>query len=168
MLMPEGKYRARIDDYGIFQSAAGQQYPTAFIRFTLQGRYDPAAGALDECPAESREYLKAITEKTIGWLLADLQAVGYDRAGLAAFDPEAPGAVDLFGREVDVVCDHEAYEGVTRERWSIHREPRRQRVGRDELARLDAVYADQIRRLLGDGRPAPGPAVTAASEDDPF
>jgi hypothetical protein len=168
MQMPKGKYRARIADYGVFQSTVGQQHPTAFIRFTLVGVYDPSTGALGECPAETREYLKAITPNTIGWLLSDLKAVGYDRDSLSAFDPEAPGAVDLFGRELDVACDHETYDGVTRERWSVHREPRRQRVGRDELARLDTTYADQIRRVLGDGQPAAAPAVTSPADDEPF
>jgi hypothetical protein len=168
MPMSKGKYRARIEDYGIFRSTAGQQHLTAFIKFTLVGAYDPATGALGECASESREYLKAVTDHTIDWLLADLRAAGYDRPSLAAFDPEAPGAADLFGRELDVVCDHEAYEGVTRERWSVHREPRRQKAGRDELARLDALYADRIRKVFGDGRPAPGPAVAAPADDEVF
>ena len=112
------------------------------------------------CQAATRTYYKAITPKTIGWLLADLKAIGYDRPGLEYLDPEAPGAADLFGREIDVVCEHETYEGQTRERWSIHRERTREKIGREGLARLDAQYGDQIRRVLGAGddgrRPAAG------------
>jgi hypothetical protein len=168
MQFAKGRYKARIDDYGIFQSTAGQQHPTVFIRFTLTGACDPASGEVEDCPAETREYRKAITDKTIDWLLSDLKAAGYDRPSLSGSDPEAPGAVDLFGREIDVVCDHETYDGAPRERWSIHREPRRQRVARDELTRLDALYADKIRKVLGDGPPSPGPAVTAPDDGEPF
>src|SRR4051812_49380472 len=121
-VMPEGKYRARVEDYGVFQSSAGNQHPTAFVRFRLTGRYGGPGDRLEECPKESREYFKAITEKTIVWLLSDLQAIGFDKDGLKFFDPETPGAADLFGREIDVACEHGEYEGTTRERWSIYRE----------------------------------------------
>src|SRR5690348_12077334 len=104
MAMDPGKYRGRITDYGVTQSQAGQQLPTVFISFELIGQYDPATGDLMECPPENRSYFKSITAKTIGWLLADLKAIGYDRPGLEFLDPEVPGAVDLFGREIDAVC----------------------------------------------------------------
>jgi hypothetical protein len=168
MQNPEGKYRARIEDYGVFQSVKGQQHPTVFIRFTLIGRYDPASGEVDDCPAETREYLKAITEKSIDWVLSDLKTIGYDREGFRHFDPEAPGAADLFGREFDAVCDHKTYDGNTREEWSIYREPRRKRVDRDELARLDGVYADKIRKVLGDGQPKAAPAPVVPNDDKQF
>jgi hypothetical protein len=116
MLLDPGKYRGRIRDYGVTQSQAGQQHPTVFITFELLGQYDPTTGELGPCPTTSRTYYKAVTEKTIGWLLADLKAIGYDRPGLEYLDPEAPGAADLFEREIDVACEHEAYQGQARER----------------------------------------------------
>jgi len=151
MTIEPARYRGRITDYGVEQSQAGQQHPTIFITSELVGQYDPATGELLPCPAASRTYYKAITPKTIGWLLADLKAIGYDKPGLEYLDPEVPGAADLFGREVDLVCEHETYDGQVRERWSIHRERTREKIGREGLARLDALYGDQIRRALGAG-----------------
>jgi hypothetical protein len=165
--MKQGKYHARIEDYGVFQSTAGQQHPTVFVRFTPTGYYDPSTGEITACDPETREYTKAITEKTIGWLLSDLKAIGYDRDGLKYLDPEAPGAVDLFDREIDVVCDHEVYDGRVRERWSIYREPRRKRVDAGTLADLDAKFGDQLKQHLGPRQPASPPAP-ATSDDDPF
>jgi hypothetical protein len=160
MEIKPGKYRGRIEDYGVFQSTVGQQHPTVFVRFLLVGRYDPSSGELGPCPAETREYLKAITPNTIGWLLSDLRAIGYSRNGLHHFDPEAEGAEDLFGREIDIVCYHETYKGSTRERWSISGTRRRQRVGADVLARLDAEHADALRKILGSENTGPGVTTT--------
>jgi hypothetical protein len=168
MQFVKGKYRVRIEDYGVFQSVKGQQHPTVFVRFTLVGVYNPTTGEVDECPAEAGEYTKAITDKTIDWVLSDLKAIGYDGVKLEQFDPEAPGAANLFGREIDVVCEPETYEGKTRERWSIYREPQRKKMGRDALARLDGVYADKIRKVLGDGQPKAAPAPVAPNDDKPF
>src|SRR5437660_10738467 len=111
MLLPQGRYRARVEDYGVYQSTAGQQLPTVFVSFQLVGRYDPSSGVLGDCPPVTRTYSKAISPKTINWVLSDLKAIGYDREGFRYLDPEVPGAVNLFGREIDVVADHEDYEG---------------------------------------------------------
>jgi hypothetical protein len=169
MLMDSGKYRGRIRDYGVTASQTGQQLPTAFIMFDVVGQYDPATGDLGPCPMASRTYYKGITPKTIGWLLADLKAIGYEKPGLEYLDPETPGAADLFDREIDVVCEHETYEGQTRERWSIYRERTREKVRREDLARLDAQFGDQIKKVFGasDAAVAP-PPVTAINSDNPF
>jgi hypothetical protein len=169
MTIEPGKYRGRITDYGVTQSQAGQQLPMVFITFEMIGQYDPDTGEVEPCESATRTYYKAITPKTIGWLLADLKAIGYDRPGLEYLDPEVPGAVDLFGREIDVVCEHEMYQGRTRERWSIHRERTHEKIGREGLARLDAQFGDQIRRVLGAGDAAVTPApVTVVNDDNPF
>ncbi len=169
MSIDPGKYRGRIRDYGVEQSQAGQQHPTVFLNFEIVGQYDPTTGELLSCPTASRTYRKAITPKTIGWLLADLKAIGYDKPGLEYLDPETPGAIDLFDHEIDVVCEHDTYEGQTRERWSIHRERTRERVRRDVLASLDAQYSDQIRRVLGaDAGDVNPPPVAEINNDNPI
>jgi hypothetical protein len=169
MPLDPGRYRGRIRDYGVTQSQAGQQLPTVFIAFDLIGQYDPTTGELQSCPANTRTYFKSVSARTIDWLLSDLRAIGYDSPGLEFLDPETPGAANLFHREIDVVCDHETYQGQTRERWSIFREQRRERIGRDALARLDAQFADQIRRVLGTTQSAaPAPAVTNVNNEDPI
>jgi hypothetical protein len=166
MLIDSGKYRGRVVDYGVFESTAGKQHKTVFVAFELLSKYASDTEALIPCPGEKRTYIKAITPKTIDWVLADLKAIGYDRVAFRYLDPEVPDAVNLFGREVDVDCDHEVYEGKTRERWSIHREPSRKKLGRDELAALDAQYADNLRRAFGGAKAAVAPAPDA--DEVPF
>jgi hypothetical protein len=151
-----GKYRGRIRDYGVFKSEAGQQHPTVFITFDVMGRYDPATGERGPCPPGTRTYTKAITPRTIDWLLADLKAIGYDKVGLKYLDPEVPGAVDLFGREIDVDCDLETFEGRERERWSIGRGPRT-KLAQGDLEELDAQYGAELKKAFGGGLPDAAP-----------
>jgi hypothetical protein len=167
MAYEPGKYRGRITDYGVTQSQAGQQHPTVFITFELIGQYDPTSGELMPCDeTATRSYFKSVTRRTADWLAADLKAIGYDRPGLEYLDPETPGAVNLFDHEIDVDCQHESYEGQTRERWSIHRERTRKKLGRDELAQLDAMFGDQFRRVLGAGNAEAVPPPVTANQDD--
>jgi hypothetical protein len=168
MTFDEGTYRGCIKNYGVMRSQVGKLFPTAFIEFDVIGQYDPSTGQIVPRPPATRSYRKAITPKTVGWLAADLKAIGYDRPDLASFDPEAPGAVDLFGREIDVDCEHEVYQGQTRERWSIHREINREKLRRDDLASLDAQFGDTFRRVFGAQTPTVAPAVTEANADEPL
>jgi hypothetical protein len=160
-----GDYRGRIVDYGVYQSTVGQQHPTVFVTFDVIGRYDPGTDELGSCPPGTRTYSKAITPKTIDWVLADLRAVGFDKDGFTYLDPEVPGAVNLFDREIDVVCDHESYDGSVRERWSIYREPARKRVARGDLEQLDAQFADKLRKAFG-GAPQPAAPLTERNDTD--
>jgi hypothetical protein len=166
--METGKYRGRIVDYGVFQTTAGQQHPTVFVTVELLGRYGDNTADVILCPTETRTYTKAITPKTIDWLIADLKAIGYDKGGFGYLDPEVPGAVDLFGREIDLACDHEPFEGKVYEKWSIHREPTRKKLGRDELSRLDAEYGDKMKRAFGAAMPFVTPESAPGPDDVPF
>jgi hypothetical protein len=160
VMIEEGDYRARVEDYGVSPADSGGQHPTAFIKFKLIGRYADG-GVLEECPASVRHYFKAVTANTYEWVLRDLKKVGYDREGIDGFDPEAPGAPNLFGREFDVHCTHEEYKGETKERWSVGRRPRpRKRVDRDVLAGLDAKF--------GKKKSGPKSGGPADSGDDAF
>jgi hypothetical protein len=79
-----------------------------------------------------------------------------------------PGAVDLFNREIDLICDHETYQGSARERWSIFRKPTLEKLDRNELRRLDAEFEDELRRAFGPGKPATDPSPDADSDEAQF
>jgi hypothetical protein len=147
-----GRYRGIVEDYGFYRSSAGQHFPTVFIDFDLIGHYDPKTGELGACPPGTRTFWRAITSKTYDWVLSVLKSVGYDRDELKYFNPEVPGAVDLFGREIDVGCYHETYEGTVRERWEIGRAPRT-KLTLGELEELDAQFGKTLERKSGDGLP---------------
>jgi hypothetical protein len=162
MTFPPGRYQGRILDYGVYKADYGQQHYTAYIRFMVVGRYHPEGGELVDCPTEAREFSRAITPNTYGWLLADLKSIGYDRDGFEDFDPESPGAVDLFDLTIDVSCRSETYKNAERERWSITRGGPRTKVGRDALAELDASLGS--RREAATVGPTVSQCNSAASE----
>jgi hypothetical protein len=168
-MLDSGRYRARIEDYGVFQATYGQQHLWAFVSFRLIGSYNPTTGALEACPDETREYRKAFTDKAVEWVLRDLRAIGYDRDRLKYFDPEVEGAVDLFGREIVVRCEHKTYDGQTREEWSIAQAQRPKRVATSVLDELDIQYRDEVKKVLGPQKPAPPvPPAPVSPDDDPF
>lgn len=150
-----GRYRGRITNYGVFRADTGNRYHHVFIDFQIIGMYDPGTGGLTACPSGKGTYYKAITEKTIGWLLSDLKAIGYDRESLRHLDPESDGAVNLFGVEIDVECRHEEYRGAQHERWSVCRTPRREKVGAATLAELDVQYAQFLKKESDSGGKSP-------------
>ena len=151
------------------QSQAGQQHPTVFITFELVGQYDPTTGELDALPGGHPDLLQGDHAEDDRLAARRPQGDRLRPAGPRVPRPRDPGAADLFDREIDVVCEHETYEGQTRERWSIHRERTREKLGREDLARLDAQFGDQIRRVLGAGDTAVAPPpVTEINDDNPF
>src|SRR5262249_22740114 len=127
----------------------------------------PVTGELDEIAPETRTYYKAITAETIDWVIRDLRAIGYDRQGFKDFDPEAPGAPDFFGSEIDLRCETDKYRCTGREQRSMP-QPARRRLDADELAELDAEFAHAFLKASPDGGPAAAPAVVPNDDDETF
>jgi hypothetical protein len=159
-----GKYRGRITDYGVIGPGPGGEHQQVFVEFEIVGRYDPATGQAAACSSGRRTYYKAITPKTIDWLFLDLKAIGYDRDSFQGLDPEAPGAVNLFDREIDVTCDHEIYQAKDRERWSISRPRTRSRVGADRLKELDVQFTHKSKLATGNLPSTEAPASNIAGD----
>ncbi len=158
-----GKYRGKVIDYGIMPGTDSKN-PQVFIEFELLGRYGPT-GELAPCLPGRRTYFKAVTPNTVNWLIEDLKTLGYDRDGLKFLDPSVIGAADLYGHEADLLCEHEVWQGNARERWSIFRDRHRERANADELAALDARYADEFHRAFG-GTTPPSPPLTVPNTSD--
>jgi len=153
-MLPEGKYRAQITDYGVMQSRQGANHPTVFVTFKLLAgpEAEPLGGR--SLYGVMRTYYRAITPKTMRWVRAELKAIGYDRDELKYLDAEAEGAVDLFGRDIDVVCRHEEYDNNTRERWSIDCGPAHVKLSAEDLERLDEQFAAQAALETPPGNPS--------------
>jgi hypothetical protein len=108
-------------------------------------------GALEDCPVLERTYRKAITAKTVRWLLGDLRAIGVEVDSFTQLDPQQPGAINLIGREIIVHCEHGVYEDEPCEEWGL-RPPRRPRLASDEVRRLDDAFGHLLNRKPGANR----------------
>jgi hypothetical protein len=163
-----GKYLGRIKDYGILEAEEAGKYDQVFIEFEVAGRFDPATGLLQECPPGLRTYFKSTHPNSIDWLLGDLKSLGYDKPSFRFLDPEVEGAVDWFGKEVEVACDHgTSRDGTPREQWSIFRERTRRKAKVETLARLDARLADKLAKAFGAQQPA-APLTAPNTSDETF
>jgi hypothetical protein len=158
-----GKYRAEILEQG-FTASTAKGTPAFFLLLKIRERYD-ANGSLVECPQYERPYTQYLANETgVNILRGDLKALGVQVTSFAQLDPATPDHVNLVGRQIDVTCDLESYQGKQRERWSIART--RSTLPSDALRALDDQFGHLLRGDNGQAQPAP--AVTPNQSDAPF
>jgi hypothetical protein len=167
MRFEPGKYRGRIRDYGVIMAVDEGKYDQVTIDFDVIGRYDLANDQLQDCPVAVRTYYKSTHPNSLEYLLLDLKFLGYDKPSFRYLDPEVEGAVDWFGKEVDVTCEIESWNGNSREQWSILRGQPRQKADAESLARLDARCADKLKKAFGASQPA-APLTTPNTSTEMF
>jgi hypothetical protein len=161
-----GKYQGRITCYGIIPAESVDKYDKVFVEFELVGRYDPATGHLESCPAIRQTYYKSTHPNSLDWLISDMKSLGYDKPSFRFLDPEVEGAVNWFGRLIDVVCEHgTGMNGQPREQWSLNRERTRKKATAETVARLDARCAAALEKAFG-GATAAAPALVEINTSD--
>jgi hypothetical protein len=156
-----GKYRAEIREQG-FEESPTKGTPYFFLQLTILGRYD-AQEQLQECPRYERTYAQYLANDTgVQILKGDLKAIGVEMNDLSQMDPSSPHCINLVGRQIDVVCKLETYQGRERERWTIPRS--RKRLDRDAVRALN----DRFGHLLRDGnaQAKPNLGVTTPNKTD--
>ena len=100
----------------------------------------------------------SLTEKTVDFVIPQLEAMGFDGASIDQLDPENPKAVNLAGNQVDLWCKHEKdQKGELRERWNVST-PREAIV----TEKLDAKEVRQLNTLFGKALKKGPPPKTAA------
>jgi hypothetical protein len=157
----KGRYLAEILEQGLTTSAA-KGTPCFYLQLQILNRYD-ANGGLVDCPQYERTYTQYLANETgVNILRADLKALGVQVTTFAQLDPATPDHVNLVGRQIDVTCELEAYQGRQRERWGIART--RSTLAPEAVRALD----DQFGHLLrgGNGQAQPAPAVNAPNDTD--
>jgi hypothetical protein len=169
MQLESGRYRGRIKDYGILEAKEQDKYDQVFIEFEVIGRYDRATGELEACPPAVRTYYKSTHPNSVDWLLSDLKSLGYDKPSFRYLDPEVEGAVDWFGKEIDVACGPgTSQDGTPREQWSLARARSRKKVKAETLARLDARCAANLQKAFGGAQQPAAPLTVPTPSDDTF
>lgn len=110
-----------------------------------------------------RTIFRPITDKTVGWVLEELAALGWQGTKWVELDPQTEGYHSFVGQETKVMCQHEEYEGSMQERWRLFGEGREiVAVPPDKLRRLDDAFGRAIKDFRkGNPAPASTPAPTA-------
>lgn len=175
----EGKYRCRIDEQALGVASTGN--PQVIIRFTVLAVY--SGGNLNDLSQQyQRTYFGTITDNTIEYIKADLDALGLFVTSFGQIDQNRKGFVDVRGTEVDMICAHEDDgKGALRERWRVARsagnKPLEYKpVESSAVSKLDALFGSVLKSNAGKRQqPAPtavatqnGGSVAVDDNDIPF
>jgi hypothetical protein len=146
------------------QSDNANKTPYFALKFNIRGRVENDR----EIPVERGErtvYLY-LSEKALDMSVDVVAHLGYDKDSLKFLNPEVEGFYNFAGKEVDLWCKIEEYQGKDTEKWSVSM-PRKPvtPIEDKELRRLDSLFGKAIRARRGPGVPdvAPPPAAPAKS-----
>ncbi len=115
-----GKYKARIKKWGLAESNT-KKTPQLFFTCDVVGFYQKGSGE-EKCHdmnSAERTVFRPITENTIDYVIQDVRKLGWTGAELAELNPDHPNAHDFSNQPIDLICEHETYQGKQTERWSF-------------------------------------------------
>ena len=160
-----GRYWGRITHQKIGETKKGDAQ--LILQFVVLGRVssaDPEAMVPVESQFE-RTIFRTINDKTIDWITQDLDTLGWYGQHWRDFDEGSSAFVSIVGSEHVFRCDHETFEGNTREKWSLAGDGIVVKPLDDNKAKqLEALYGRnlQVRKKPTAGTPAilmPAPVV---------
>jgi len=168
-----GIYKAKITRQAFGKSK--NDFPQFVLSFELIGKVT-SGDDLADCDPWERTSFMTLTQKSVEYVLADLAEIGFDGDSFSKLDPETKDFHDFRGLVIAVTCEHSTYDGVTRERWQIHRERSGidvKPIGSSEVRKLDAMFGKALkarqpaRRQEAVAAPeTAGPATNAAEPAD--
>lgn len=130
-ILHSGTHRARITGQGYEAALTGNTL--FYLLFVLLFRIDEN-GQQHPCQGNGRYQQTLANPAGFGILKADIKALGVDLADLAQLHPDNPDGIKLVGKEIDVVCEVDSYNGYEFPRWTIQRRKKQP---------LDAILALQ-------------------------
>lgn len=115
-----GKYKCKIASWSVGKS---KKKGTPCVEFFVDILEDAKGNSVES--NRQRSVTLWITEGTIGRVVDELHALGYDRESFDALEPLHSNAFDFTGVEVICECEHEDYikddgSTVQTERWKFH------------------------------------------------
>lgn len=168
----EGRYWVKVLSQA-FGKSKNKGTPEFSLRVLVKGRVNPEApdGDLFKCNQAERTIYLYITEGTAEYVLRDLERIGFDKPSFRYLDPQTEHYHNFADAEFEAFCDHEEYQGETKEKWRFAK-PRGAAADAapleaDEIRKLDALFGKQLSKVAsrkGNGAPpaAPPPAEKPA------
>jgi hypothetical protein len=116
-----------------------------------------------------RTIYMVITEKSGDFVLENLRSIGFAGSSFSQLDADmSKGKVHSFvGQRIRTFCNHETYEGVTREKWMVSSGEKRQNEPLDtaSVRKLDALFGKQLKNGAKSSAPAAEKAAPPPAED---
>ena len=148
-----GRYACRINSQALGQAQTGT--PQFILRFTVLAQVFDDGETQNVNRQYERSSYRAITEKTVPYLVEDLKTLGATISSFRDLDPSSPSFCDLAGQEVDMWCSHEkGQDGELREKWGVARQggpkkdaPPAKPVDAAKLRSLDNLFGKALKEL---------------------
>jgi hypothetical protein len=155
-----GRYLAEILGHGFTRSST-KNTPGFFLQLRILKRYGEKGLRVD-CPQYERTLTRFLaSEASVHILRGELKSIGVQVASFAQLDPATPDHVSLVGRQIDVTCELESYDGRLQERWSIARRT----LAPEAVRALDEQFGHLLRD--GNGQSERAPATPNVSGNAP-
>ncbi len=158
----DGKtYRAKIVKWGMSEAKTG----TAQVFFNCLIENEIKGEDLLDCPEYERTIFLPITEKAIGFTVAKLQKLGYDKPSFDELDPGHANAFDFAGIAVDIRCKHDEYQGKVIEKWDFSGGGfEGQPVEKTKVSKLNAAFGHFLKNNAKAPAAKTQPRATAAAK----
>jgi hypothetical protein len=138
-----GRYWGRITHQKVGETKKGDAQ--LILQFLVRGRINPADPEGELLPVAGeleRTIFRTINDNTIDWIVQDFDTLGWYGQHWRDFDEGSSAFVSIVGSEHVFRCDHDTYEGTTREKWSV--------AGDGLVVKpLDDSQAKQLEALFG-------------------
>ena len=166
-----GRYEGIVTDQGLTETKTGK--PCFFLQFDVTADLLPDGTKKALPPAHSfqRSIYQVITDKTIDFLMTDLERLGFTGNKLTQLVLDSNGCQSFVDNIVQLYCKHETYEGNERERWSFAREASEVvPLDSKKAKELDALFGKKMKDHFGNNKKKPAKAKTeqpaTVPEDD--
>lgn len=140
-----GVHVGRVIQQALTESNGGT--PQFLLRVKVLGRgladgsYEPHGQQFE------RSIYLPLTEKTLEWVVPQLQAIGFTGRSIAQLDPDHPQAHSFVGQDIDLYCGRDEYKGVEKEKWGISSGPKEfvsKTLDPKALRKLDALFGKAL------------------------
>lgn len=156
----QGRYWGKITHQRLGETSKGN--PQLILSFQVVGKIDPSdpEGALQRCPEYERSIFRTITDKTLDYVIQDMDALGWFGNKWSQFDEGDRECVDIRGKELAFSCKHEPKQVLDeatgkyvntsemRETWSIAQTgsgPPVKPLDKGAMSKLDAMFGKALK-----------------------
>lgn len=141
-----GKYRVCFTDVQGFGESKKKGTPYFHASFKPVAYIADDGTEVSEIPDATRDLTLYLTENSVEGAVRDLRKIGFDGKAFSALDPSTPNYFKLEGREIELECKHEVFEGRTQERWQVPLPPRHSELKADDRKGLDKLFGKHLKK----------------------
>jgi len=159
-----GRYLGCVTNHVLGRTKTGK--PQFILTFEVLERI-AGEGSEPVAAKYERSVFRVITDKTVDYIMEDLDHLGFTHEKFGDLDVEKSGAWDIRGDEFEFSCTHESYEGKQHEKWQLARDGgglQHTPLEVKEVRQLDALFGKALRKRSAT---TPSTAKTPYSEPVP-